>query len=128
MATTSSGGILLGAWLLLLLLPAHVAVADGEHSPMFGGSVVGGAAREDALAGGELEAAWWHWRVGMSAEGSMMWTAEDAARRVTALSLSARLLVFDTLVESLLEPRDVELGIELQAIVERSWWTHAGGA
>src|SRR3954471_6242999 len=97
------------------------AAADGERSPMFGGSMVAAAVNEHAFGGGELEASWWHWRLGLGADGSMMWTAGD---RVTMLSLSARLLVFDTLVESWLEPRDVELGIELQGIIERAWWSH----
>jgi hypothetical protein len=116
----SGRGIALG--IVLLLAPAS-AVADGERTPMIGGSFVGAAAHEDALAGVELEAAWWQWRLGFSAEGSMMWSGDDASRRVTVLGLSTRLLVFDTLIESLLEPRDVELGIELQGIVERAWWT-----
>jgi hypothetical protein len=119
-----------GAWLgialgIVLLAPA-TAVADGERTPMIGGAVVGAAANEDAFAGAQLEAAWWHWRLGFAAEGSMMWSGDDAARRVTVLGLSTRLLVFDTLVQSLLEPRDVELGLELQGIVERAWWTSDG--
>jgi hypothetical protein len=116
----SSRGIALG--IVLLLAPA-TAFADGERTPMFGGAVVGAANHEDALAGVALEAAWWQWRLGISAEGSMMWSGDDAAHRVTVLGLSTRLLVFDTLVQSLLEPRDVELGIELQGIVERAWGT-----
>ncbi len=108
----------------LLIAPA-MAAADGERTPMLGGAVIGAAAQEHALAGAVVDAAWWHWRVGLSAEGSMMWSGDDASRRVTVLGLSARLLVFDRLVESLLEPRDVELGIELQGIVERAWWNDA---
>jgi hypothetical protein len=113
-------GILLGV--ALMLAPASVA-AEGERTPMVGGAVIGAAANEDALAGVVVEAAWSLWRFGLSAEGSMMWSADAAARRVAVLGLSARLLVFDTRVQSLFEPRDVELGIELQGIVERAWWS-----
>jgi hypothetical protein len=99
------------------------AAADGERTPMFGGSAVAAAMNEDALGGVGLEAAWWHWRVGLSAEGAVLWSVDDSARRVAMLGLSARLLVFDALIESLLEPRDVELGIELHGIIERTWWS-----
>lgn len=106
---------------LFLLVPT-IAEADGERTPIFGGNVVGAAAREDALAGIEGEATWWKWRLGVAAEGAMLWRADDAARRVAVLGISARLLAFDSLVESLLEPRNVELGIELHGIVERWLW------
>ena len=49
----------------------------------------------------------------------MLWRADDAAKRAAVLGASVRLLAFDTLVESLLEPRNVELGVELHGIVER---------
>lgn len=109
----------------LAALSPTVARAEGEHTPMFGGSVVGASGHADDLAGGQLEAAWWRWRLGLSAEGSMLWGFEN--RRETALGFTARVLVFDTLVGSLLEPSDVELGIELQGIVERVWWAAPNG-
>lgn len=120
-STELAGRLVLAA---LLIAPA-LAAAEGERTPMIGGAVVAASAHKDALAGAQLETSWWHWRFGLSAEGSMLWSGDDAARRVTVLGLSARLLVFDALVESFLEPRDVELGIELQTIVERAWWTDA---
>jgi hypothetical protein len=115
-------GVLLG---VALIVAPGVAAAEGERTPMLGGAVVGAAANNDALAGVEVEAAWSLWRLGLSAEGSMMWSADAESRRVAVLGVSARLLVFDAAVQSLFEPRDVELGIELHAIVERAWWSTA---
>lgn len=108
---------------LFLLVPTNV-LADGERTPIFGGSIVGAAAHEDPLAGVEGEATWWKWRFGVAAEGAMLWRPDDAAKRVAVLGISARLLAFDSLVESLLEPRSVELGVELHGIVERWMWNN----
>jgi hypothetical protein len=106
-------------FVLGLLLVPSIAAADGERTPIIGGAVVGAATHEDARGGVQAEATWWTWRVGVSAEGAMLWRADDAAKRAAVLGVSARLLAFDTLVESLLEPRNVELGVELHGIVER---------
>lgn len=110
--------VLLG---LLLFVPT-TAAAEGERTPILGGGVVGAAVRDDALAGVGADATWWKWRVGVAAEGSILWRADDAAKRVAVLGVSARLLAFDSLVESLLEPRNVELGIELHGVIERWFW------
>lgn len=97
---------------------------------MFGVAVVGGDAaqtpQQDApLAGVGFDIAVWHGRFGIAGEGSARWDLEDGAGarpRALVLGASARVRVLDTLMPSLVEPRDVELGVELQAIVERTWW------
>lgn len=108
--------------MLALALAPGMAAADGERSPMVGGAAVAAVANEDALAGAQLEVTSWHWRLGLAAEGSMLWSTDEHARHAAVLGVSARVLVFDGLVQSWIEPRDVELGIELHAIVERAWW------
>ena len=117
-------GIALGA---LVLTAAPDAAADGEKTPMFGGAIVGALGSEPraAIVGVELEAAWWHGRFGLGLEGSMHWDIEGAGARATVLGASARVRVLDALLPSLLEPRDVELGLELHGIVERTWWDGA---
>jgi hypothetical protein len=95
---------------------------------MFGGAVVG-AWQPDPRAetvGLAVEAAWWRGRFGLGLEGSMHWDVSGEGERATVLGASARLRVLDRLLPSLLEPRDVELGLELHGIVERAWW--AGGS
>jgi hypothetical protein len=110
-----------------VLLVASPAAADGEQSPMFGGAIVGVSAPEhDAeLVGAALEVAWWRGRFGLAAEGSLRWDVEGEGPRATVLGVSARVRVLDRLMRSLLEPRDVELGIELHAVAERVWWGDA---
>lgn len=108
--------------MLTLALAPGVAAADGERSPMVGGAAVGAVANENALAGAQLEVASWHWCLGLAAEGSMLWSTDEHARHAAVLGVSARMLLFEGLVESWIEPRDVELGNELHAIVERAWW------
>jgi hypothetical protein len=108
--------------LALLVLAPTVAAAEGERTPMIGGSVVGAAAHEDALGGVGLDMTWWAWRAGLSVEGTMLWRADSSAERVAVVGVGLRLLAYDTLVESWLEPRNVELGIELQGIAERWLW------
>jgi hypothetical protein len=100
---------------------AGVASADGEKTPMIGGAFLGGESAHSATGeiGVELEAAWWLGRVGFALEGSVRETAGGAGKVVGA---SARVRILEGLLPSLLEPRDVELGLELQAIAERSWW------
>jgi hypothetical protein len=112
-----------------LVLGARPAAADGERSPMIGVAVVGSetALSQDQhadFAGGAVDLAWWYGRVGLAAEGTARWSidASDPARALTA-GASVRVLAFQTLVPALLEPREVELGVELQGIVERTWWT-----
>jgi hypothetical protein len=97
--------------------------AEGETTPMIGASVIGGGENERGLVGAELETAWWYWRVGLAGRGSVLWTTDPDGRNGFLVGLTARLLVYDTLVESVLEPRDVELGIELHGILEHAWWS-----
>jgi hypothetical protein len=110
--------------LIVVLGVAGSAHAGGERSPMFGGSVV--AARDGSraeLVGVELELAWW-WRcVGFAVEGAQRRAigGDDDGIGTTALAASARVLIVDQLTPSLVEPRDVELGIELHGVVERAW-------
>jgi hypothetical protein len=119
--TAASAGIALGA---LISTAAPDAAADGERSPMFGGSLVGvrRAEPQTEVVGVALEAAWWHGRLGFALEGSARWSVEGGEPRATVLGASARLRVFECLVPALLEPRDVELGVELHGIAERTWW------
>lgn len=73
-----SGGLVLAA---LLIAPA-IAAADGERTPMVAGTVVGAAAHERPLARVAVDAAWWHWRFGLAAEGAMRWSGDDVDGRV----------------------------------------------
>jgi hypothetical protein len=112
---------------LIALGLAGTAHADGERTPMFGGSVL--AARDGsraALVGVELELAWWWRRIGFALEGEQRRAIDDDETLGTsALGASARVLVVDQLMPSLLEPRDIELGVELHGIVERAWSSRA---
>lgn len=111
--------------LVASLFVSH-AWADGETSPMLGGAVVAGTSTESStgMAGVELEAAWWWGRIGIAGELSGLSTVDgDGERsRVMIAGGSVRLRVLQRLMRSLLEPSDVELGIELQGIVERTVW------
>jgi hypothetical protein len=125
---TTHGVLVLGVG---LVVGTRGAAADGERSPMFGVALVGAESalspdQHADLAGGALELAWWHGRIGLAAEGSARWSiaADDSTRAIVA-GASARVLVLQTMMPALLEPRDVEVGVELQGIVERTWWTGA---
>jgi hypothetical protein len=114
----------------LLLTGARHASADGERSPFFGLAVVGAETARtpdhaEDLAGVGLDLAWWHGRFGLAAEGTALWSIDPDGARALVLGGSARLRVLERMVPSLIDPRDVELGLELQAIVERAWWNVA---
>lgn len=124
-ATRTAG--LLVALVALFALSAARAEAEGEHGPMFGGALIaahyqGDPAGDTEVAGLQGELALWHGPLGVAIEGSRQWTAEADGPRVGAVAASLRALVYRQLVPAFLEPRDVELGIELQGIAERSWW------
>jgi hypothetical protein len=108
---------------LILFGLAGSAHADGERTPMVGGSVL--AARDGSraeLVGVELEAAWWWGRFGLAVEGAQRRAiSDDDDLGTTALGASARVLISSQLMPSLLDPRDVELGLELHGVVERAW-------
>jgi hypothetical protein len=114
--------------LAALVLPAVIwipdAAADGETSPLFGAAVFGTTTSQasDSAAGVELEAVSWHGRIGLAFEASARTAVDGSGSRPIALGGSVRLRLMQTLVPSLLEPSDVELGIELQAIVEQTLW------
>src|ERR1043165_5784562 len=82
---------------LILLVLAGRAHADGERTPMFGGSVLAvhdGSRAE--LVGVELEMAWWWRRVGLAVEGAQRHAITDGdGIGTTTLGASARLLVAD---------------------------------
>ena len=111
-------------WFLLVAMTASgSAAAEGEYGPMFGGSLL--ATHEPGvteLGGAGLELAVWRGRLGVAIEGSHLRGIEGDGTFVTTLGASARVLVVQQLIPSLLEPRDVELGVEVQAIAERAWW------
>ena len=108
---------------LIVVVLAATAHADGERTPMFGGSVL--AVRDGSraeLVGVELEMAWWWRRIGIAFEGAQRRAISDNdGVGTTALGASVRVLIARQLMPSLLEPRDVELGLELHGVVERAW-------
>jgi hypothetical protein len=101
------------------------ASAEGERTPMFGGALVYTDApdRSTGLIGGEIDLAWWSGPLGLAAEAAVGRGIDDEKARNIAVAGSARVLVASWLAPSLLEPRDVEMGIELHAIAERTWWS-----
>jgi hypothetical protein len=111
-------------WMLLVLLTTTgVAGAEGEYGPMFGGSLVASHETDATELGGVgLELGVWRGRLGVALEGSHLRELGGDDTWVTTVGASARVLVVQHLIPSLLEPRDVELGVELQGIVERAWW------
>lgn len=126
-ASLALGALPLALALALTAATAGDAAADGERTPMFGGAVVGVRSpdnQSDSL-GVEVEAAWWYGRLGFALEGSMHWVLGGDGERATMLGASARVRVHESLLPSLLEPRDVELGLELHGIVARRWWEGA---
>jgi len=101
------------------------AAAEGERSPMFGGAVTYADApdRKAELVGGEVELAWWLGPLGVAVEAAARRGITDEDVRNLAVAGSARVLLASWLWPSLFEPRDVEVGIEAQAIAERTWWS-----
>ncbi len=119
-----------GIALALLVTTARDAAADGERTPMVGIAIVGADVTRSpqhdlGLGGLALDLAWWHGRLGLAAEASSRWSIDAGAARATVLGASVRLRVLESMMPSLLDPSDVELGIELQGIVERTWWNDA---
>jgi len=106
------------------------AAAEGERSPMFGGAVTLTDApdRKAELVGGELELAWWLGPIGVAIEAAARSGIEDDHARNLSVAGSARVLVATWMSPSLFEPRDVELGVELHAIAERTWWSRDDSA
>ena len=87
------------------------------------------ADRNVGLVGGQLELAWWPGLpglgglFGLAVEGAARRGIDDDKDRSLSVAGSARVLVASWMWPSLLEPRDVEMGIELHAIAERTWWS-----
>lgn len=106
------------------------AAAEGERTPMFGGALTYGDAPDhrSAMVGGSVDLAWWTGRLGLAVEAAARRAIDDDRVRNLAVAGSARLLVADWLWPSLFEPRDVEVGVELQLIGERTWWNRDDGA
>jgi hypothetical protein len=109
----------------LLMTMTGGAAAEGERTPMFGGALTYTDApdRKAELVGGELELAWWSGRFGLAVDAIARREIAEGSLRNLALAGSARVLVADWLSPSLFEPRDVEVGVELHAIAERTWWS-----
>jgi hypothetical protein len=98
------------------------AWADGERTPMLGASLLTARDGKSAeLVGVALEATWWWGRIGVAAEGAQRADVADVSVHTGVLGASLRVLVADQLMPSLLEPRDVDLGLELHGMVERAW-------
>jgi len=100
------------------------AAAEGERTPMFGGALTYSDVPDHraALIGGALDLVWWSGRLGLAVEAAARHAIDDGAGNV-AVGGSARVLLADWLWTSPLEPRDVEMGVELQLIGERVWWS-----
>jgi len=101
------------------------AAAEGERTPMLGAALTYTDApdRKAALVGGDVELALWSGRLGLAVEAAARRGITEDGVRNLALAGSARVLVADWLWPSLFEPRDVEVGLELHAIAERTWWS-----
>ena len=108
----------------LMMAMTGGAAAEGERTPMFGGALTYSEVPDHraALVGGAVDLAWWSGRLGLAVEAAARHAIDDSAGNV-AVAGSARVLVADWLWTSALEPRDVEMGIELQLIAERMWWS-----
>ncbi len=121
-AVTGGASLALGA-LILTAAAATDAAADGERSPVLGGFLVGGQGPDPdtELAGLQLDVAWWYGRLGLALEGAAHWTLGGDEVPAKTLGASARIRLFEQLLPALLEPRDVELGVELHGIVQRTW-------
>jgi hypothetical protein len=116
--------------LVMVMAATSGVAAEGERTPMFGGSLTYSNApdRKAELVGGELELAWWMGRLGLGVDGAARRAVTDDGSRNLAVAASARLLVASWLSPALLEARDVETGIELHVIAERTWWSRDDSA
>jgi hypothetical protein len=117
-------GVALGA---LCLAAAPPAAADGEKTPMIGGAVEAGEMTAAAgpnlgIVGVRAEAAWWWGHFALAAEGALRTGVDGAEGHAAVLGASLRVRVLDGMLHSPIEPSDVELGVELQAVVEHAWW------
>jgi hypothetical protein len=106
----------------VMMAMTGAAAAEGERTPMFGGALTYSEVPDHraALVGGAVDLAWWSGRLGLAVEAAARHAIDDSAGNV-AVAGSARVLVADWLWTSVLEPRDVEMGVELQLIAERMW-------
>ena len=87
---------------------------------MIGGALIATRAPDTELAGVQLELSWWRGPIGIAVETSHQAGLDT---QLTKVGGSLRLLLHHELTPSLIEPNhDCELGLELQGIVERSWW------
>lgn len=111
--------------LLAIVLAATAAGANGEHGPMFGGSIVAAHGDEVDVAGAGVEIVQWVGPIGVGVEGQRQWQVDDAeGPQLTSFAGSLRLLAFAHVMPSFLDPRDVvELGLELHGVVEQGWWS-----
>lgn len=107
----------------LVVVLASDAAADGERTPMFGAAMSWETSTREPLGafGAGLEVAWWFGQVGLAAEGSGRAWIDDDGPRAPVLGASLRLRMLDAIVPSMIDGSPVELGLELQGIVEYAW-------
>jgi hypothetical protein len=124
MAGPYTGAVKTRVVVALMMAMTGGAAAEGERTPMVGGALTYTNVPDHraALVGGEVDLAWWSGRLGLAVEAAARRAIDDSAGNV-AVAGSARVLVADWLWASLVEPRDVEMGVELQLIAERRWWS-----
>ena len=94
---------------------------------MIGGGLIAAHGGDDVgVVGVGLEATYWWHRIGIAVEGSRRWEVESGDPESATFGGGLRLLVADRLLGSIIEPRDLELGLELQGIVEKAWFDGGG--
>lgn len=90
---------------------------------MFGGGVLAGReADEQGVVGVGVEATYWWHRLGIAVECSRRWDVVSGEPSSTTVTGGLRVLLADQLLGSAIEPRDVELGLELHGVVEHAWF------
>lgn len=114
----------------LVIAMTGSAAAEGERTPTFGGALTFSEApdRRTELVGGELELAWWAGRFGLAVSAAARRGIEDDTVRTLAVAGGVRVLAASWMWPALFDPSDVEMGLELHVIAERTWWSRDDSA